>query len=400
MRFLFCISVVFISLTLLTDLTYLVRYSTISSLTGEFCDLKSQGGFFLAEAKGMWGSRRKKKDKDKDSKSSPGAANSDKEMEALYEELISRNGGAGSMSTGVETGSKRKRRASISSRTPAFTADMSESLSKLVEMYLSAIEQLLDSDQFDRLANPEALKRLVDALPAELLSAYPQVSELLAANAELLSDPEQLRAAAKEALQSMRAYTDAILAAMADPRSMEAFLQQLPDEVRTMAGSLMQLLTSAGAGSPGGLDVAALTAQLQGMVEAAPGLDEAQRRLARAVLSGDMATIMGEMRKAMADPQQVELARQGLAANPALLQALGLPADTTSDPQQWASLVQSGVDSFLELTSPATSQATAGEEATDSDLEAMLQTLLKKSARKTKTSEEETVEEEVFSRAA
>lgn len=356
----------------------------------------------------MWGSRRKKKDKDKDAKSGPGSANSDKEMEALYEELISRTGAAGSMSTGIETGSKRKRRSSLSS-TPAFTADMSESLSKLVEMYLTAIEQLLDSDQFDRLANPEALKRVVEALPAELLTAYPQVGELITANADLLSDPEQLRAAAKEALQSMRTYTDAILAALSDPRSMEAFLQQLPEEVRTMASSLQQLLTSAGAGSAAGLDVDALKAQLQGLVDAAPGLDEAQRRLARAVLSGDMATVMGEMRKAVADPQQVELARQGLAANPALLQALGLSPDTASDPQQWASLVQSGVDSFLELTNSPTalgsSQASSFSEAAagdggDLDLEAMLETLLKKGSRKAKASEDDTVEEGVFSRAA
>jgi len=73
---------------------------------------------------------------------------------------------------------------------------------------------------------------------------------------------------------------------------MEAFLQQLPEEVRSLAALLQQLLSSAGAGSPGGFDAAAFSAQLLSLVDTAPGLDEAQRRLARAVLSGDMASVM------------------------------------------------------------------------------------------------------------
>jgi len=85
-RFAFCISVVFILLTLFNDLNHFGRYSL---LTKELCDVKSQGSFYLTEAKGMWGSRRKKKDKDKEDKRGPGSASSDTEMEALYEELIS-----------------------------------------------------------------------------------------------------------------------------------------------------------------------------------------------------------------------------------------------------------------------------------------------------------------------
>ena len=102
------------------------------------------------------------------------------------------------------------------------------------------------------------------------------------------------------------------------------------------------------------------------------------------------------MKKAMADPQQVELARQGLVANPALLQALGLSVDAASDPQQWAALVQTGVDSLLQLASPAEEQSFGAAGAGDGDLEAVLQQLLKKA--KVKGSEEDA--DDFLSRAA
>ena len=48
-------------------------------------------------------------------------------------------------------------------------------------------------------------------------------------------------------------------------------------------------MENGGDGQP--LNLAAISKQLQGMVDTMPGLDEQQRRLARALLSGDGPTI-------------------------------------------------------------------------------------------------------------
>lgn len=45
----------------------------------------------------------------------------------------------------------------------------------------------------------------------------------------------------------------------------------------------------------------------------------------------------------MADPKQVELARQQILSQPAVAEAMGLSADTVADPEQWAKLMQDGV---------------------------------------------------------
>jgi hypothetical protein len=174
----------------------LSSYYSPSTTKGLMQWLQGQGflhyspSFYFVESKGMWGSRKKKdkekgKGKDKRSKSDDDEM---KDMEALYEELLSSKNNYATTtiilkltlmrvffkneeSSGAkDTAGGRRRRATITS--PAIASadsDSVNSLSHLVELYFSAAEKLIESDEFEKLANPENLQRLVAAVPVSML---------------------------------------------------------------------------------------------------------------------------------------------------------------------------------------------------------------------------------------
>lgn len=252
-------------------------------------------------------------------------------------------------------GSKRTRQPQLNS----LGSDDSKSLSNLVNLYFNAAEQMIKSEDYTRLFSPELLTKVVAALPAELLAAYPQVPELMETYKDQLKDPEQLRQVALQGLQAMREYSSEMLRALSDPASMEMFMSQLPLEVRSLLASLQELLNTASA-EDGGLSLAAVAKKVSALVDTLPSLSVQQRRLLKALLAGDGAGLMQEMSSVASDPEQVEAARLQLLENPALAAAIGVGPDVTQDPKKWAALMAKGMDGLTAAMSGAGTGAGQG----------------------------------------
>jgi len=196
----------------------------------------------------------------------------------------------------------------------------------MVKMYLNMVDELIDSDDFKKLVNPESIKNILDQFPGVMEN--PDLATIFS-SAEF-NNPTLLRSTMKEGIRVLKSSMPDIMGILADPSKISEFTSQLPPEFR----SLLQGITS---GDLSGL---------KDVINTLPGLEDSHRSILTSLLEGKTDGLAQELKQLLGDGDQIEAARQQFLANPEVAQQMGIPSEVLNDAKQWAKLMEQGIDNL------------------------------------------------------
>jgi hypothetical protein len=169
----------------------------------------------LAECKKMWGSRKKRGDD---------------------EEVVAKPVPKTVMSE--QTGSKNRAAKANRRYKPSFETDAppmdGNKFQEMFDMYVSGFEELLESEDFDEMINPESLRNMMLQFPGA--ADVPELTNLM--SMPELNDPKLLKATMREGLKLARSSSAEIFALLNDPDKVEELVGQLPREVKDLLAAL------------------------------------------------------------------------------------------------------------------------------------------------------------------
>ena len=160
----------------------------------------------LVHSKKMWGSRRKREEAD--------------EIVASPDTAMKRNG------------KSSRRGGAKNSRMPS-SFDSSQ-LEETLNLYLNSFEEVMNSDDFDAMVNPNSIRNMMMQFPGA--ADVPELQSLFSM-AEF-SDPELLKATMREGLTLAKRSSREIIELLSDPEKMEELVGQFPPEVKALIEAL------------------------------------------------------------------------------------------------------------------------------------------------------------------
>jgi lipase chaperone LimK len=246
-----------------------------------------------------------------------------KRKEEPEEEVVSGLGGLGFEAT--------RRKAETGGGTGAgLGLGLDSSMSNMETMmsgYISMMEELVESPDFDTLVTPDSLRQMLDAVPGAAGMAS-QVKAIL--ESPQFADPAVLRATLREGVRTMKAYSSQMLEVFSDPSKMTEMLAQLPEEQRSAITALMSG------------DMSQLTSML-----GQTGLGGSQKKLLDSMLSGDTAALNEAAAEVLYDSDQIEAARLEFLKEPALAEMFGISKEVLEDSEQWAAVMKEGLGGLM-----------------------------------------------------
>lgn len=260
------------------------------------------GTIFLSiDSKGMWGSRKKREE-------------SDEAPKPTIPEI-------------------RKPRDSRQSSPISKKSDLSSGIESLIDSYVQLMEDLIQSENFEKLVTPESVEAILEQIPGfgdndELKSLFMSPE---------FKDPKQLKATMLQGLNMIRSYSREIVDTLADPEKLEELLGSLPPELRPIA----EAVKSGNANE--------LQSIIVSMMDALPGVDESQKDFIKSLLMGNTDNLTQNVRKILGDEQHLENVRQQLLASPAMAEAFGVPIEVLEDRNRWKELMAEGINQLDDI---------------------------------------------------
>lgn len=164
----------------------------------------------VAQSKKMWGSRKKRSDADE-----PVAPPTVKS--SVLDSTRGRSG--------------RARRFEPLSEPSSVGSDKFQ---EMFDLYLNSFQELLDSEDFDDMINPEALRTMMLQFPGA--SDVPELNQLL--SMPEFNDPVLLKATMREGLKLAKSSGAEVFSMLSDPSKVEELFGQLPQEVKDLLSAL------------------------------------------------------------------------------------------------------------------------------------------------------------------
>jgi hypothetical protein len=133
---------------------------------------------------------------------------------------------------GARQGASKRR----PSQTSGFAsqAPTSGEFEKMFSTYLSSFEELLNSEDFDSMVNPESIRAMLEQFPGA--ADIPELNMLL--NMPEFNDASLLKQTMREGLAMAKESSAEIIALLNDPERMEELMGQLPHEVKQLVEGL------------------------------------------------------------------------------------------------------------------------------------------------------------------
>lgn len=217
----------------------------------------------------------------------------------------------------------------------------SSALESVFESYISVMEKLVDSPDFETMVTPESLRRIFDSMPGGL-GASAAMSQLL--ESPQFQDPEVLRQTIREGIRTMKTYSKQLLEVFSQPEKLAELMAQLPAESQAAMKAILSGDMS----------------QMQDIVSALPGLSGAQKKMLGGMLGGDTASMAEAASQVFEDSDQIEAARLEFLKEPSLAEMFGIPKEVLQDKKKWAAMMSEGLESmksFNQATSTADAEA-------------------------------------------
>lgn len=206
-------------------------------------------------------------------------------------------------------------------------------IEEMINMYVTMMEEMIDSDDFENLVNPSSIKSMMSQFPG--FSESPELAALF--DSPEFQDPELLRSTVKDGIQLIKASAPELIKMLSDPERLAELIDQLPDEAKAVFEGLKTGDFSA----------------IKNIVNNLPGLDETQKKMLSNLMDGNTDAIAQQLNSVMSDADQIEAARLQFLESPEMAEALGISADVLNDPEQWAELMAEGMQALNQLGNEA-----------------------------------------------
>lgn len=250
-------------------------------------------------ARGMWGARKKRKDEDEEAEPTLDFIESQVQaMELQKKAQLKKGTYGGSLST------KKN----------------SLEVAELIESYITMMEKMVDSPEFEESLNPDGLLKMFSGVPG--VAGNPEISNLL--NSPEFRDPAFLKKTIVEGIQVMRQYASQFVEAMNNPDLLQQYLAQLPAEY---SEAIQQFINGDKSG-------------MKGLISSLPGVSAQQQEMLLNLLDGDAKSAKKSVDKLLSDPDEIEKTRQQFLSDPSMSEMLGIPSDVLSDKKMWAAYME------------------------------------------------------------
>lgn len=270
----------------------------------------------VCEARGIWGSRRKRQEVE-DNAAAAASAGRDEDLDTSFE-------AARRQAANLQA---RRRRGSISSMSSSIPSGLGDKLQPLLDMYLNMMNELIDSPDFDSMMTPETIQTMIQSFPT--LQGNPELAAML--DSPQFSDPAMLKATIIEGVAAIRKHGPELIAMLNDPEKIMEMLGQLPPEMQEMMSTIMSGDKST----------------LKGLLDNLPGISAAQKEMLSSMLDGDLNGLAETAKNILSDPDQVEEARQQFLADPSMAEMMNIPVDVLQSKEKWAELMAKGMEQMM-----------------------------------------------------
>ena len=167
-------------------------------------------GLSLSYSKSMWGSRRKK----------------DPEPEVSKPKITKQKMSKQSAPKSNTEGANKRKKSSVPS-IDVLDESTVQSIEEVFNAYLKIVEDLLISDDFHTVVNPDSIMSMMSQVPG--YADNDQLTSIFASPE--FNDPELLKKTVSDGVQMLRIYSEEILDTFRNPMKFSAFLEQLPPEM-------------------------------------------------------------------------------------------------------------------------------------------------------------------------
>lgn len=114
-------------------------------------------------------------------------------------------------------------------------ADAGSAIQQMVDLYIQMMEEMLDSDDFSKMVNPESIKTMMQQFPG--FTDSPELTAIF--DAPEFRNPELLKATVQQGLAMIKASAPELIATLSDPSKIAELMEQLPEEVKSMVESVL-----------------------------------------------------------------------------------------------------------------------------------------------------------------
>jgi hypothetical protein len=260
----------------------------------------------VVDAKGMWGSRRKK-EKDEEAEIS---------LDSSFEAISRR----------TDVLNRRKEVDKLPAK-QTYESTKSNPIKTLIITYLKVVEDLLKSDEFDNYVTPESIQNIFNQIPQ--VSNYPELEAIL--KSPEFQNPVVLKQTIRDGLNLIKVNADEIAETFTNPEKLAAVFEKLPPEVKQIFESIKNGDTS----------------ELKEIINNLTGLEDSHKELINNLLDGNTNIISDALQSLIGDSSKIEAARLQFKSNPAMATAMGISDEVLDDPVLWAELMNKGMDVLL-----------------------------------------------------
>lgn len=273
----------------------------------------------VAEARGIWGAKRRREVEEAD-------VESDGEILDGFE-ASRRNFETRRQNPASQTGRSSVSRGGSVASGGGLSMPSKDQIMMAVDAYIDVMESMMNNPEFEKAMTIENIKSMVANFG---LSDNPEISKLF--ESDEFSNPDVLKATVIEGIRSIKAYSSQIAEMLSDPDQVAALLEQLPDEFKEMAKSMMTGDMSA----------------VKELIKKLPGLDRSQKKMLTAMLDSqaDPSKVGSAVSELLGDPEQVEAARQQMLENPTMAEMMGVPMEVLQDKKKFAELLAEGLEAM------------------------------------------------------
>jgi uncharacterized protein YneF (UPF0154 family) len=204
------------------------------------------------------------------------------------------------------------------------------SLMSSVHTFITIMEQLPDSPQFDLLVNPDTLDAILQQMPSNADNA--QIQEVM----ETLRNqgPEELKETYLNGIKIFKKYFYDIVSLIDNPDQLQDAINELPIEFQPIIRGLLN-----GDFSP-----------LKSRIQHETKLDPSIKKILLSLLDGNNAgAIEGIKQFLKENPEIVENIRKQLLTNIEILQLMNISEDIVKNKRAWSNMIDNTLDSVMKM---------------------------------------------------
>jgi hypothetical protein len=268
----------------------------------------------VSDARGIWGSKRKRKDEDDEPANAQRAPTSQPKSTGRKRSM------------GMDGMPDMPGMPDMFGGSPLATLLAAKSDDILQMLFAAAdyIEEAVETPEFDDFLTPEGIRDMFSNIPNNGMED--QIESIL--ESESFQDPELLKQTVREGVQSFRLYAEQMAPLLSNPMMVDQLLKEVPPELLR----------------PIELYVNNDLIGMREFLDEFPDIPEIQKEILLKVFEGDKEGLKSLAKDLLSNPEQLESTRLQLLENPELAESLGIDISIVKNKKQWNAFIRTKRD--------------------------------------------------------